>query len=351
MDFMDLVCPVLRTPFIEFCMAVAGYFGHGVVGSLACLFLLAHGYVAGNQRSKRTGIALLVALTVAGLVAELLKRVTQLPRPYSPSSYGFPSGHSAAAFALASVLTVVFPAMGPVFYLLADLTALSRLYFRANFTWDIAGGAIVGVLAGIPAARRLIGRPSTLGFGRVQFLGWLGVVFLLAGGLVFYSVVEKSIRKHLVSPNPGNSRPAIVTLDFGTALARSHLRYGWSMDEQWLAGKQSVVWAQGRGSELLVGLPAVQDYRLRLRVLPYAPKGTACQRVEVKINDTPVAKILLERGWQFYQFNVPKTAIVPSKNNVQFFYDYAESPKSRGRSDDERLLSVAFDTLEVFPAH
>jgi hypothetical protein len=350
MDFMDLVCPVLRTPFIEFCMAVAGYFGHGALGSVAGLLLLTHGYARANPRTKQAGVALLIALVVAAAVTELLKHVVQLPRPYFGTSRGFPSARTGNAFALASVLTVAFPAVGPLFYLLADLTALSRLYFRANFTWDIAGGAIVGVLAGTPAARRLISRPSTLGFGRVQLLGWLGVVCLLAGGLVFYSLVEKSIRKHLVSSNPGSSRPAIVTLDFGTAQARSHLRYGWSMDEQWLAGKQSVVWAQGRGSELIVGLPAVQDYRLRLRVLPYAPKGTACQRIEVKVNDTPVAKILLEQGWHFYDFNVPKTAIVPSKNNVQFFYDYAESPKSRGRSDDERLLSVAFDMLEVFPA-
>ena len=96
-------------------------------------------------------------------------------------------------------------------------------------------------------------------------------------------------------------------------------------------------------------LPAVQDYRFRLHVFPYPPTGTACQRIEAKLNSTVVVKIFLERGWHSYEFNVPKTAIKAGKNDVQFFYDYAESPKSRERSSDERALSVAFDKLEVFP--
>jgi membrane-associated phospholipid phosphatase len=76
-------------------------------------------------------MALLVALIAAGITTELLKHIAQLPRPYSRASYGFPSGHTSTAFALASVLTVTFPTLGPVFWILADLTALSRLYFAA----------------------------------------------------------------------------------------------------------------------------------------------------------------------------------------------------------------------------
>jgi undecaprenyl-diphosphatase len=350
MDFMDLVCPVLRTPIVEQFMVVAGYFGHGAVGTIAGLLLFVHGYSQDNQRTKRAGIAVLVALMTAGIAAELLKHVAQLPRPYSRASFGFPSGHTSAAFALASVLTVTFPTLGPVFWILADLTALSRLYFRSNFIWDVAVGAIIGLLAGIPVARKMIAHSPSLGFGGLRLLGWLGAISLAAGGLVYFSSVEKSIRLHLVSSTPESSTPATVTLDFGTAAARPNLRYGWSMDEHWLPEKQSFVWAHGRASEVVMELPAAQDYRFRLRVLPYAPKGTACQRIEVRINNTVVAKLLLERGWHSYEFKAPKTATIARKSEMQFFYDYAESPKSRDRSADERLLSVAFDTLEVFPA-
>jgi hypothetical protein len=173
---------------------------------------------------------------------------------------------------------------------------------------------------------------------------------LASGGLVYFSFVGKSVRDHLVSSNPANSAPPIVTLDFGTAQARSYLRYGWSVDEHWLPEKQSFVWAHGRASALVIELPEAQDYRFRLRAPPYAPKGIACQRIEVKVNSAVVAKLVLERGWHSYEFNAPKTAIMARKNEVQFFYDYAESTKSRGRSANERLLSVAFDTIEIFPA-
>ena len=350
MDFMDLVCPMLRTPIVERFMVAAGYFGHGAVGSAVGLLFLAHGYAQDNYCTRRAGMALLVALIAAGITTELLKHIAQLPRPYSRASYGFPSGHTSTAFTLASVLTVTFPTLGPVFWILADLTALSRLYFRSNFTWDVAGGAIVGLFAGIPVARKMLAYSPSLGFGKLRLLGWLGAISLASGGLVYFSFVEKSIRLHLVSSTLGNSAPAIATWDFGTTAARPYLRYGWSMDEHWLGDKQSVIWAQGRASAVVMELPAAQDYRFRLRVLPYAPKATACQRIEVKINNAVVAKLLLERGWHSYEFNAPKTAIRAGKNDVQFFYDYAESPKSRERSADERDLSVAFDKLEVFAA-
>jgi hypothetical protein len=48
------------------------------------------------------------------------------------------------------------------------------------------------------------------------------------------------------------------------------------------------------------------------------------------VYDALVAKLVLERGWHSYEFNAPKTAIMARKNEVQFFYDYPESPKSRG---------------------
>lgn len=350
MDFMDLACPVLRSPLIELFMAVVGYLGHGAVGSVVGLLLLAHGYAYDNQRTRGAGFAVLAALVIAGVAAELLKHVVQSPRPKTRASYGFPSGHAGAAFALASALAVTFPALGPVFYILAVLTAISRLYFRANFAWDVAGGAAIGLLAGIPLARKLIARSAASGGGPLRFAGWLGTAACGAAGLAFFISIERNIRHHTVVPDPANNALAIASLDFGMAQARKYLLYGWSIDEQWLGGKQSVVWAQGRASAVTIALPAVQDYRFRLRVLPYPPKGTACQRIEAKLNSTVVAKIFLEQGWHSYEFSVPNAAIRGGKNDMQFFYDYAESPKSREGTSDDRALSVAFDTLEVFPA-
>jgi hypothetical protein len=61
-----------------------------------------------------------------------------------------------------------------------------------------------------------------------------------------------------------------------------------------------------------------------------------------------VVKLLLDRGWHDYEFNVSKSVLQIGANVIQFFYDYAEAPKVRGRNPDERVLSVAFDKLEMF---
>jgi membrane-associated phospholipid phosphatase len=141
MDFMDFGCPVLRAQYFELFMAAVGYFGHGALASAVGLLLLAHGYTYDNQRTKRAGIAVLAALMISGVAVELLKHFIRLQIPRLRTSGGFPSGRASAGFALGSILAATFPALGPGFYMLAVLTAVSRLYFRAHSTWDVVGGA------------------------------------------------------------------------------------------------------------------------------------------------------------------------------------------------------------------
>jgi undecaprenyl-diphosphatase len=330
-------------------MTLAGSLGRGFVGSSVGLLLLAHGFKYNNRRTKRAGIAVLVALIIAATAAELLKHVFLLPRPKYRAGYGgFPSGHASAAFALASVLGTTFATQSPLFYFLAALTGISRLYFRAHFIGDVVGGAVVGLLSGIPIAGKLIPSSEKVTHGLLEAAGWVGAVAISAGGLVFFHSVEKNIETHLLA---GSAPPASVAamVDFGAPEARPLLGYGWSRDELWFDGRQSVVWATGLSSALTANLPAMQDYRVRLRVFPYSPKGPACQQLEVKVNHRTVTKFLLEQGWHWYEFTLPKAAAKAGNNEIQFFYDYAESPKSRHRAADERRLSVAFDQLEFFP--
>jgi len=331
-------------------MAMAGYFGHGLVAGAVVLLLFIYGCAVNDPRIKRAALALLIAVIVAGLAAQVLKEVVQWPRPKNRASQGFPSGHTSAAFALASVLTATFPAFGPIFYLLAVLTALSRLYFRAHFTWDVLGGVVVGHLAGIPSARLLVMPSLPLHPSIKRMTGWAVVLAFGIAGLAWFHLTERNIFAHMVVPAQARSSPAVTLFDFGSPQARNSLHYGWSGDERWLDGKQSVVWATGLGSELSMSLPEPQDYRFRLHVLPYSPKGPACQTVELRLNGVNVAKLFLEQGWHYYEIDVPKIATTSGSNRLQFFYSYAESPRSRKRAADLRALSVAFDKLEVIPA-
>jgi membrane-associated phospholipid phosphatase len=67
-----------------------------------------------------------------------------LPRP-SGHAGGFPSGHTAAACALAYLLTERYPRLGPVWYLFAAVIGWSRLDAGAHYGYQIAAGALLGL--------------------------------------------------------------------------------------------------------------------------------------------------------------------------------------------------------------
>ena len=76
-----------------------------------------------------------------------------------PGSWSFPSGHTAASFASAWILSTVWPRQAPLFATLAAVVGLSRVYVGAHYPGDVASGAIAGtVLAELirRAMRRLI---------------------------------------------------------------------------------------------------------------------------------------------------------------------------------------------------
>lgn len=72
-----------------------------------------------------------------------------------PGTFSFPSGHSAAAFAGAWLLTRHYPRLAPLWYTVAVLTGFSRIYLGAHYPGDVLSGAVTGT-AMAEAARRAI---------------------------------------------------------------------------------------------------------------------------------------------------------------------------------------------------
>ena len=349
MDAIQAACLLFRYPSVAMMMDVLGYFGHGAFAVPLALLLIAVGFARNQQHLKLAGIAVLISITAAGLITHLLKLTVQWPRPRATASYGFPSGHTGSAFGLATSLSVAFPAVSPLVFLLATLTAVSRMYFRAHYVIDVIGGAIIGSLAGFLVSKKIIKPAERARFSGKKILGWSGVAIIALGALLFFYRLEQYVQSYksadATAPNAANG----VVVDFGTAQVRPFLGQGWSGDELWMDGELSVVWAVGRASELSVDFASANLTRWSLHLFPYAGKGPACQIVDVSVNQAAVAKLLLEPGWHWYEIEIPPGLVRTGRNAVQFFYDFAESPQSRGKSRDPRILSVAFDKLEALP--
>lgn len=100
-------------------------------------------------------IAMLVTVVVEGLI---IKNIVRRARPFEvliqvikigpdPFGYSFPSGHTAMAFAAATVYLLTLPRKieGYFVLLLAVLTGFDRIYMGHHFPLDVLFGAFVGV--------------------------------------------------------------------------------------------------------------------------------------------------------------------------------------------------------------
>jgi membrane-associated phospholipid phosphatase len=147
---------IFDTFFINFT-----WFGDGLISIVAVILLSAF-----NQRKQ--AMILLLAYISSGITAQLLKHAFNHPRPklffeqskisfhfieniriYTEDS--FPSGHTASAFAMATVFSLFNydKRFSLLALLLAAMEGYSRVYLGQHFLEDLAAGAFIGILFGM----------------------------------------------------------------------------------------------------------------------------------------------------------------------------------------------------------
>jgi len=132
------------------------------VGVVSPIGVLTHGYIVKDKALIRNGYKSCITLGVAMSISTALKYSIKRERPFSkyPSDViqrdhvdtpSFPSGHTTAAFASATVLSlsykkwyVTVPA-----YAYAGLMGYSRMRLGVHYPSDVLGGVVLGIGTGL----------------------------------------------------------------------------------------------------------------------------------------------------------------------------------------------------------
>lgn len=152
------------------------------------LFYL-YGHYANDQKARHTSLLAVESLALSGAFTWTIKMAAGRPRPYTgesssswngPSfktgSTSFPSGHTTAAFSIASVIAEEYgtnPCVPPIAYGLATLTGMARIYDDKHWASDTFFGGAIGYFVGKAVVRyhspnsplKLLPTVSQQGFG------------------------------------------------------------------------------------------------------------------------------------------------------------------------------------------
>ena len=112
-------------------------------------FVLLGLYTLGDEQLQESTKLSTVSIAGGILTCALLKLSTNRERPYGNDSRmnsSFPSGHAAAAFALAFAVWLHNKKIGVVFIILAVLVGLGRVLSNVHYSFDVFGGALLGVV-------------------------------------------------------------------------------------------------------------------------------------------------------------------------------------------------------------
>ena len=132
-------------------MEIGTYFGDGRTMLGVSLLLMAYG----NDERRETGRLLTSTFISTGVIVWGMKEIIGRKRPLDDvvGNPAFPSGHTAYAFAGATLLGNRYPKLRIPLYVGAGLVGLTRIYLGRHYLSDVIAGAAVGTITGALVSR------------------------------------------------------------------------------------------------------------------------------------------------------------------------------------------------------
>ena len=151
-QILDYIQEHIRCGFLDAILPWITHVGSGYVIIIVAIALIAF------KKTRKIGIESTAALLLMFIILNLiLKNLIARDRPCwindtvemlvkVPKDYSFPSGHSAVAAIMATIVTANNKKAGIPVIIFALIVMFSRLYLYVHFPTDVLAGAIIGLI-------------------------------------------------------------------------------------------------------------------------------------------------------------------------------------------------------------
>lgn len=154
--FINLINIKMNNPYLDKVMYRATNLGGAIFSSLLVIILI----FIGSANIRLMGFELLATLTISQVIVHSLKLIMSRERPYkildklntfgiNLKDYSFPSGHTTAAFSMATTIAMNIPKLTIIVFTLGIIVAISRIYLGVHYPTDVAAGIIIGLVTGL----------------------------------------------------------------------------------------------------------------------------------------------------------------------------------------------------------